>query len=303
MKPFAFILITYNRPSDMLELLKNLSTLHSFPDLVEEIIVINNASTEDYAVVEKYIENSSLPIRYHRSPTNLGVTKGRNEGIAMSRAPILIMIDDDAVLGNRDCLQNLVKEFERKTDDRKIAVVSFKVIYYDTGEMQVNALPHKRFDEYHRKEFFETYYYAGGAHAILRKVMEELGGYPDDFFYGMEEYDLSYRILEAGYAIVYTDKVVMLHKESPEGRPARKEKLSMMWINKARVAFRYLPKRFFYSTAFMWSFEYLRKSGFDLKGFFKGWSKVTSIPGNEFRRKISAETLDYLKKVKARIWY
>jgi Predicted glycosyltransferases len=91
-------------------------------------------------------------------------------------------------------------------------------------------------------------------------VLEKVGSYPTDFFYGMEEYDLSYRVLEAGYSIAYTDKVVMLHKESPLGRKPKKEKLQMMWVNKSKVAYRHLPKKYFYSTAFMWSLEYLKKN-------------------------------------------
>ena len=67
-----------------------------------------------------------------------------------------------------------------------------------TLEMQVNAFPHKNFSSYLRdQDFFQTYYYAGGAHAIRREVLDRTGNYPVDFFYGMEEYDLSYRILDA----------------------------------------------------------------------------------------------------------
>jgi hypothetical protein len=47
--------------------------------------------------------------------------------------------------------------------------------------MQQNALPHKRFNEYKDKSFFETYYYAGGAHAVKREVIENLGLYPKIF--------------------------------------------------------------------------------------------------------------------------
>jgi GT2 family glycosyltransferase len=169
--------------------------------------------------------------------------------------------------------------------------------------MQVNALPHKRFAEYKDKHFFETYYYAGGAHAVKRDVIEQLGSYPDDFFYGMEEYDLSYRILEAGYTIVYSDKIVMLHKESPLGRKPKNEKLRMMWVNKSKVAYRYLPKKYYYSTAFMWSLQYLKMTGFNLGGFFKGWKEVFAIPKKEKRSPVSREAMEQLKKVKARLWY
>ena len=288
----------------MLELLQNISQLDAAQELLEEVIVINNASTEDYSGVKKLIGSTpSLPFRYFDAPENLCVAKGRNYGLNKGTAPIVIMLDDDAILQNKDCLKNLIKEFETNNTERPKAVVSFKVLYYDNLKMQENALPHKRFDEYKDKSFFETYYYAGGAHAVKRDVIEKLGLYPADFFYGMEEYDLSYRILEAGYSIVYSDKIVMLHKESPTGRRPKNEKLRMMWVNKSKVAFRYLPKKYFYSTACMWSLQYLKITGFNLSGFFKGWKEVFQISASEQRNPINKPALNYLEKVKARLWY
>jgi GT2 family glycosyltransferase len=254
--------------------------------------------------VRAFVKSTTdIPFRYFAAPENLGVTKGRNYALAKGTAPIVIMLDDDAVLQNKDCLVNLLAEFEAQNTTRPKAIVTFKVLYYDTLAMQVNALPHKRFNEYKDKAFFETYFYAGGAHAIKREVIEKLGDYPPDFFYGMEEYDLSYRILQAGYAIVYSSRIVMLHKESPLGRKLKSEKLRMMWVNKSRVAYRYLPKKYFYSTAFMWSLQYLQITGFNLTGFFKGWKQVFSIPKYEKRTRLGAETIHYIKSLKARLWY
>ena len=304
MKPLSFIILSYNRSADLLELLKNISQLEQAHQLLEEIIVVNNASTEDYDKIRSFIKDqSSLPYIYFDAPENLGVAKGRNYALDKGKAPIIIMLDDDAVLQNKDCLVNLVKEFEINNTEKPKAIVSFKVLYYDNLQMQENALPHKKFGEYKDKSFFETYYYAGGAHAIKRKVIEELGKYPGDFFYGMEEYDLAYRILDAGYSIVYSDQVVMLHKESPLGRKPKKEKLQMMWLNKSKVAWRYLPKKYFYSTAFMWSLQYLKETSFNLGGFFNGWKKVFTISTTEKRTPIKQTTIDYLRKVKARLWY
>lgn len=288
----------------MLELLQNISGLDHADTLLEEVIVVNNASTEDYTAVKQFVnDNRQLPFRYFDAPENLGVAKGRNYALKKGAAPIVIMLDDDAVLQNKDCLVNLVSEFETKNTERAKAIVSFKVLYYDTLAMQVNALPHKRFAEFRDISFFETYFYAGGAHAVKREVIEQLGSYPDDFFYGMEEYDLSYRIINAGYSIVYSDKIVMLHKESPLGRKPKNEKLRMMWVNKTKVAYRYLPKRYFYSTALMWSLQYLKITSFNLPGFFKGWREIFSIAGKEKRTPINTAAIEYLRKVKARLWY
>jgi GT2 family glycosyltransferase len=303
-KPLSFIIITYNRPQDLLELLQNIEQLQSADELLEEIIVVNNASTDDYSSVKRFAaENRFINIKYYDAPENLGVARGRNYAISFSKAPILIMLDDDAVLQNENCLEALVAEFQTQNTQRPKAIVSFKVLYYDTLQMQRSTLPHKDFEAYKNKAFFETYYYAGGAHAIRKEVLEAVGNYPEDFFYGMEEYDLSYRILDKGYSIVYSNKIVMLHKESPLGRKPKSDKLRMMWVNKSKVAWRYLPPVYFYSTAFMWSLEYLLKTGFQLRGFFKGWQQLSKISNTEKRTTVGTNTLAYLRSLRARLWY
>lgn len=309
MKPLSFIIITYNRPDDALELLQNIARLDEAAGLLEEIILVNNCSTVSYARVKDYIRSqSALPFKYIDAPDNLGVAKGRNFALKFATAPILILLDDDAVLQNKDALKQTLLAFDHKPPEqpaiqKETAIVSFKVLYYDTLEMQKNGLPHKKYDKYKDKQSFYTYYYAGGAHAIKREVLEQIGYYPEDFFYGMEEYDLAYRILDKGYAIQYNAGIVMLHKESPLGRKPASEKLKMMWVNKSKVAWRYLPKVYFYSTTLLWSFQYLRITGFNLKHYFRGWKAIAAIPRTEPRKKISADAIAYLRQVEARLYY
>lgn len=309
MKPLSFIIITYNRPDDALELLQNIAGLDEAANLLEEVILVNNRSTTSYAKVEDYIRSQpTFPNRYIDAPDNLGVAKGRNFALQFATAPILILLDDDSVLQNKDALRQVLLAFDEKPQDtlespRETAIVSFKVLYYDTLEIQKNGLPHKKYHEYKDKHSFYTYFYAGGAHAIRRNVLEKIGYYPEDFFYGMEEYDLGYRLIDHGYAIQYNDSIVMLHKESPLGRKPTAEKLKMMWVNKSKVAWRYLPRIYFYSTALLWSLQYLRVTGFSLKNYFRGWKSIAAIPRKEARQKISKTSMAYLRKVEARLFY
>ncbi len=231
----SFIIITYNRPDDALELLRNIAQLDEAAGLLQEVILVNNRSTVSYTAVEDFVRtHTDIPFKYIEAPENLGVARGRNFALRFATAPVLILLDDDAVLQNKDALQQTLMAFDSRPGDhpdinRPTAIVSFKVLYYDTLEMQKNGLPHKKYEKYKDRHSFYTYYYAGGAHAIKREVLEEIGYYPEDFFYGMEEYDLGYRIIEKGYAIQYNDSIVMLHKESPLGRKPAAEKLKMMW--------------------------------------------------------------------------
>lgn len=305
MKPLSFVIITFNRPDDTLELLQNISGLNEAATLLQDVIVVNNASSSDYTAVKEYAANhTAIPFQYIDAPSNLGVTKGRNFALQFAKGEIIIFLDDDAVMGNADALQQVVRSFQGEgVDHRPIGIVSFKVVYYDTGDMQVNGLPHKRYSEYKDKQEFFTYYFAGGAHAIRRKVLEEVGNLPEEFFYGMEEYDLSYRVLEKGYCIKYDASIIMRHKESPLGRKPKADKLRMMWVNKAKVAWRYLPSLYFATTALLWSFQYLRETGFHLGGYFTGWKQVFGIPRKERRTPLSVATIRYLEKVRARLWY
>lgn len=315
MKPLSLVIITYNRPEDALDLARNISGLEGLDELVEEVIVVNNRSSVSYQPLEEFIAaHPALPFRYSVAPENLGVSRGRNYAIGLSRAPYLVFLDDDALFRNTDALRWIVPVFEGDAGSdpdpdlaaapgRSVGIVAFKVYYYSTGEMQKNAFPHKRFEERKDWPHFDTAYFSGCAHAIRRTVFEQVGLYPENFFYGMEEYDLSYRTLDAGFGIRYDDRVVVWHKESPAGRQPPREKLRGMWVNKSVVAWKYLPYRYFYTTALLWSLEYLKKSGRHLGGFFRSWGQVFGIPGREKRRPVGAATREYLRRVKARLTY
>lgn len=304
MKPLSIIIITYNRPDDLLFLLQNIAGQDEAARLLDSVLIIDNASTADYGPVKDFIATQSLPFRYIYSKENLGVARGRNLGLSMAEAPVLIMIDDDAYFRDRDGLLGVERLFTSDfARDNKVGLYSFKVFYSSTREIQVNAFPHKKFDRYIGKDRFLTYYYSGGAHAILKEVHDKAGQYPVDFFYGMEEYDLGYRLLDLGYRIAYDGSVSVMHNESPAGRAPHAQKMQMLWVNKSKVAYRYLPFRYFVSTAIMWSLQYLKKTNYHWPLFWQGWKKIFSIPRTEQRKTISKDTLRYIRSVEGRMWY
>ena len=181
MKSIEFVIITYNRPDDTLELLQNIIQLDDAATLLRSVIVVNNASNTDYSSVRKFLDQTTeVRFQYIDSPQNLGVTGGRNLALQYASADILIFLDDDCILQNKDALVQLLRSFdEQGFENRETAIVSFKVLYYSNLQMQINGLPHKRIEKYKNKEKFFTYYFAGGAHAIQRKVLLETGNLPE----------------------------------------------------------------------------------------------------------------------------
>ena len=301
MNKIAIIIITYNRPADMLALAMNIEKLSSKKELLEEVIIVNNNSTESYDAVKSFIqENPSTPFKLIESKENLGVSRGRNFAIEQSKAPILVLIDDDAEFQDTDALKRIN---EAVIENPHAGILAMKILYFQNSQFQLNAFPHKTFEKRKHLQSFETYYFAGCGNIIVKEAFDIAGPFPTDFFYGMEEYDLSYRILDAGYTIKYIANIVLLHKESPEGRQTKSDKLRGMWVNKTKVAWRYLPMPCYFTTAIMWSMFFLLNSKFDLIGFINGWLAIVTIPFKEKRNKVSKLSQEYLNKVEARILY
>ena len=301
----SILIITYNRPADLLELLMNLGEQTNIGEVLEEILILNNASTEPYDDVVNYVDTQpELKAKYILSDSNLGVAKGRNKLIQIAKGSLLLSIDDDMVFTDNADLQKFATLFDEPFfKEANTGIITFRVIYYENKEVQVTAFPHKMYDKYKAKHRFLTAYFAGGAHIMKAEVMKKTGLYPTDFHYGMEEYDLAYRILDAGYTIGYDDGVTVAHKESPLGRAPNYRKLQMQWINKSKVAWRYLPFKYFLTTAGSWAIQYLRMSKGHLGAFFSSLWQIFKIPFTEKRKVVSKKTLDYLRKVEARLKY
>ena len=301
MNKIAIIIITYNRPADMLALAMNIEKLSSQKELLEEVIIVNNNSTESYDEVKSFIqEYPSTPFKFIESKENLGVSRGRNFAIEQSKAPILVLIDDDAEFQDTDLLQRIN---DAVIENPKAGILAVKILYFQNRQFQINCFPHKSFEKRKDLNSFDTYYFAGCGNVIVKEAFDIAGPFPTDFFYGMEEYDLSYRVLEAGYTIKYIANIVLLHKESTEGRQTKSDKLRGMWVNKTKVAWRYLPIPCYFTTAVAWSAFFLIKSKFDLIGFINGWIAIVTIPFNEKRKKVSKLLQEYLNKVEARMIY
>ena len=301
MNKIAIIIITYNRPADMLALAVNIEKLSSQKELLEEVIIVNNNSTESYDEVKSFIqEHPSTPFKFIESKENLGVSRGRNFAIEQSKAPILVLIDDDAEFQDTDVLQRIN---DAVIENPNAGILAMKILYFQNRQFQINCFPHKSFEKRKQLQSFDTYYFAGCGNIIVKEAFDKAGPFPTDFFYGMEEYDLSYRVIDADYTIKYIASIVLLHKESPEGRQTKSDKIRGMWENKTKVAWRYLPFYCYFTTAIMWSLFFLLKSKFDITGLIKGWAAIVTIPFKEKGNKLSKPSLEYLKKVEARIAY
>src|SRR5690606_5902384 len=115
MKPISILIITYNRSDDLLCLLKNLYLQEDYEVLVEELLILNNASTGSYTAVEDFLStNKKLSTQFINSKENLGVARGRNYLIRIAKAPYLLILDDDVLFERISAIKTLASLFNKK---------------------------------------------------------------------------------------------------------------------------------------------------------------------------------------------
>lgn len=302
MNPIDIIIITYQRQKELKELLYNIQEIKYKNLYLNKVIIIDNDNSSSGSIDISKIQNEiDYKIDYFKSDENLGVARGRNLGIKKSEAEFLFFIDDDAEIKHPDCLKTFHEFMLLQPED--VAIFSLKILYFQNHEFQKNAFPHKNFNKYYIFSNFYTNYFIGAGHIIKRTCLLKTSLYPNDIFYGMEEYDLSYQMIKSGYKIMYTDSITILHKESPKGRQIKLEKSRSLWMNKSIIAFKYLPTHYFISTCFLWSLKFLADTKFNIKECIKTYSQIFRKLKSTEKNRLSLENISYLKSVEARLWY
>lgn len=188
------VIITHNRREALRHTLTMLRENPSLPHDAMETIVIDNGSTDDTAGMLRREHPHASVIRRER---NEGVS-ARNHGFAVARGQYVMLCDDDSY-PLRDAATRAMAHLDR---DAACGAVGGRVELLD-GRYEASALPGV----------------AINCAVVLRKrVIDEVGGLPPEFFRQAEEYDWSFRIWRAGHRIDRFEDLVWRHNKAPGNR-------------------------------------------------------------------------------------
>lgn len=164
---------------------------------------------------------------------NLGIPGGRAFGARQFTNEIVVFLDDDAELLTAGVGESLTQHF---CQHPKCAVLGFSII----DERGIQSRRHNpRVGTRGTDRPGPVGTFLGGACAIRRSALEQVGGYDESFFYSMEEQDLSWRLWNAGWEVHYRPDIVVRH---PRTDPSRHENaLLRTWQNRVTTARRSLP--------------------------------------------------------------
>lgn len=209
---FDVVIVAYNSRSIITPCLEALAKQSLKP---QTITLVDN-SPEDSA---EAICDGKEGVQVLRRPDNLGFAGGCNLGAAQGTADLVLFLNPDVIL-RADWLEVAAQLFLTIPD---AAILGGKLFYPD-GQVVQHAggiLYHPLATTAHRlngarePEEDEPDYVTGAAMAVRRRVFESLKGFDPDFhpvYY--EDVDLCYRAKLAGWRVIYSPKLIGIHKES-----------------------------------------------------------------------------------------
>lgn len=230
-----------------------------------EVIVVDNASKTPVVAPERLA--NGMEVRVLRRDENESAA-GRNAGVKVARGSWVVMLDDDSLTldtGFVDVLRNTPAD---------VAAVGAE-IFLANGKHEAGGLP----------EVF-----TGCGVAIRRDVFLELGGYDASFVYYAEEYDLSARMILAGYRVVQDARFRVLHHKVQEGRDMDAIVRHLV-RNNGWVALRYAPDAHRSAALNEAVMRYAEIAGKEraVKGYEKGLRELHQTADQQPRRAMSEE--------------
>jgi N-acetylglucosaminyl-diphospho-decaprenol L-rhamnosyltransferase len=250
MPELAVVIVNHNAGAYLLRCLR--SVLERSGDVELEIVVVDNASTDGSAEEAAAAFPQARLIRCE----NRGFAAGVNVGIGATSAPSVLVLNPDVEIVS-GTLAELVRLAEARPRAGAIGprILNPDGTVYPSGRT-VPSLPtavgHAFLGPvWPRNPFTRRYHLAdwdrtterrvdwisGAAFLLRRRALEEVGPLDERFFLYAEEVDLFKRLREAGWDIVFTPSLEVVHEQGVSTGRSRR-----MHLIHAESVYRYFEK-------------------------------------------------------------
>ncbi|MFC2130828.1 glycosyltransferase family 2 protein [Bacteroidota bacterium] len=218
------VIISYNTNELTLECIE--SVYKTADDLIDKIIVVDNASEDDSvnAIKQKFPD-----VKLIKNSENLGYAKAVNIGVKASSAEYVIISNQD-VLYHADSIKLLIEYIKAAP---KVGAAGPQQIYpdgswqYSKGDLPGIKLGLKKLflinhiAEYVQKSSWkkgrrktkpeDTSYLDGAVIAVRRKAFDDVNGFDEDYFFYTEEADFCYKLKKEGWNIKHIPVSIVTH--------------------------------------------------------------------------------------------
>lgn len=215
----SIVTLTWNTTPVTCEFLHSLNRENTYKNV--EVIVVDNGSKEDPTATFKEIYPD---VKVILNGKNLGFTGGNNVGIRAAKGEFLFIVNNDTEF-TPGLIEGLLEIFDQFPDagmaspkfhyffhKGTIEYAGYEAVNIFTGRNGMIGCQEKDNGQYDTIK--ETNYAHGAGMMVPRKIIDEVGPLPEQFFIYYEELDWCSHIRRKGYKIYYQPKSLFYHKES-----------------------------------------------------------------------------------------
>lgn len=222
---FTFVILSFNRDDIINKSIDAVLDIGSKLNLDYEVVVVDNFSTDNTrSILKRYDNNQHINVVL--SDSNLGVAKGRNLGISLSKGDFIFVLDDDSIISI-----DTVKEVELFLSKPNVGILALNV---------KNMVTERSFsDDLIAPNAISNFHGAG--HVISRNVIDEVGLLDENCTFGGEELDYSIRCRDAGYEVLLLENTEVKHYCKIRGGNEGIDRRSKWIFNYIRVIYKHFP--------------------------------------------------------------
>ena len=222
----SIIISTHNRASALRQTLDELAKVKVAAGWQPELILVNNASSDDTATVLRSVKFENLHARYLYEPKK-GKSHALNTALRHAKGEIILFTDDDVSI-SEDWLEKMVELF---VQDRADAVVG-KILLADHLARPWLSRMQKRLLAAPDDPSDETVELIGANMGFRRSILSKISGFDPELGPGAigfgEETLFSKQLVRAGFKLKFARDAVVVHRPD-ESRLQRRA-----WLDTAR---------------------------------------------------------------------
>ncbi len=246
MAKLSIIILSYNTRDLTLTCVETLFNSLQNSSFSSEIIIVDNASkdgsVEMLKSIQKDFNSKKVKISAIFNKENTGYPKGNNIGLESASGEYILFLNSDVlikeikwdeVIGYMDhndkagalTVRVMLPTGELDRASHRGFPTAWNAFSYYSGLEKVTSkipIVNKWFGGYHLTHERMTELHSidspsGAFYLTRRSLMDALGGFDETFFMYGEDLDLSYRIKEAGYDVIYYPSGTVLHLKYQSG--------------------------------------------------------------------------------------